>query len=95
VQALLQPSKLTLLPSSQASLDAFAPSPHLVTAQTLGWAPPHAKPHSTEQLDEHPSPLTVLPSSHVSLPAIMLSPHTKTNVLLSQSGMVGVQPGSI
>jgi hypothetical protein len=55
----------------------------------------HEKPHSTKQLDEHPSPLSVLPSSHVSVPTTLLSPHTGVNVLLSHTGKVEVQPGSI
>jgi hypothetical protein len=54
-QLLLHPSPLTVLPSSQASSDARSPSPQLFTEQTLGWALPQLKPHSTEHVDEHPS----------------------------------------
>jgi hypothetical protein len=73
VQPALHPSLGTVLPSSQASLDALNPSPQLLT-QTLGSELSQVKPHSTEQLDEHPSPLSVSPSSHVSPPRVFPSP---------------------
>jgi hypothetical protein len=94
MQPALHPSLVTMLPSSQASLDAFFPSPHIVTVQTLGWALVQVKPHSTEQLDEHPSPLSVSPSSHISVPTALLSPHTGVNVLLPHPGKMGVHPSS-
>jgi hypothetical protein len=94
VQSALQPSLGTVLPSSQASLDALNPSPQLLT-QTLGSELSQVKPHSTEQLDEQPSPLSVSPSSHVSPVTTLLSPHTGVKVLLSHTGKVEVQPSSI
>jgi hypothetical protein len=94
MQPALHPSPELVFPSSQYSLDAFTPSPHLVTWQTLGWALVQVKPHSTEQLDEQPSSLSVSPSSHVSVPTILLSPHTGVNVLVPHSGKMGVQPSS-
>jgi hypothetical protein len=94
VQPALQPSLGTVLPSSQASLDALNPSPQLLT-QTLGWSLVQVKPHSTEQLDEHPSPFSVSPSSHVSPVTTVLSPHTGVKVLWSHTGKVEVQPSSI
>jgi hypothetical protein len=93
-QALLHPSLAATLPSSQASLEAFTPSPQ-VLVQTLGSALLQVKPHSTEQLDEHPSPVTILPSSHASPKTSFPSPHTGVNELLLQAGKVKVQPASI
>src|SRR5438874_2024404 len=62
-QSAEQPSKGTVLPSSQLSAPSTILSPHLVGVQVL---PLHLKPSSTLQVAEQPSPALVLPSSQSS-----------------------------
>jgi hypothetical protein len=82
VQVLLHPSPLMVLPSSQASSDAFTPSPQgdVHVSGVAGVPPTHSKPHSTVQVAEHPSLDTELPSSHASEPALLPSPQTVLHV---------------
>ena len=54
-QSAEQPSKGTVLPSSQLSAPSIISSPHLVGVQALG-LPLHLKPSSTLQVAEQPSP---------------------------------------
>ena len=72
------PSPPILLPSSQASSDAFTPSPqgdeHV--SGEVGLPPVQANPHSTVQVAEHPSLDTEPPSSHPSVLALLPSPQT-------------------
>jgi len=73
VQLALQPSPVDVLPSSQTSLLAMTPSPHVLT-HTEG-APSQLQPDSSAHSDEQPSPAVPLPSSQPSTPARMPSPH--------------------
>mmetsp|Transcript_42577 Transcript_42577/g.89008 ORF Transcript_42577/g.89008 Transcript_42577/m.89008 type:complete len:204 (-) Transcript_42577:895-1506(-) len=86
VQSLLQPSPSTELPSSQASILAFTPSPQ---TGAQGAPPPveHRYPRSTSlQSAAQPSPPTLFPSSHISKASRTPLPH----VLLSTSD-IGTQ----
>jgi hypothetical protein len=94
VQLVLHPSLLLRLLSSQTSSDAFNPSLHL-DAQTLGWALPQSKPHSTKHVDEHPSLLRVSSSSHVSAPTTMPSPHTGAHLVSPHPVVLQSQPASM
>jgi hypothetical protein len=78
----LQPSPLTVLPSSQASSEAFFPSPQgdWHVSGVVGVPPVQMKPHSTVQVAEHPSPASEAPSSHPSVPAFWPSPQTVLHV---------------
>ena len=68
------PSLEAVLLSSQASLEAFIPSPH-VDEHTEG-LPVHVNPYSTEQLESHPSKLAGL-LSQPSFEATIKSPQTE------------------
>jgi hypothetical protein len=79
VHVLVQPSPLFVLASSQASVPARTPSPHVV-AHALG-IPTQVHPVSTVQVAEQPSPAALPASSHASAPATIASPHAVAQVL--------------
>ena len=76
VHVSLQPSKATLLPSSQASTAARTPSPQTVVHVSLLLISPPSQVHpvSTIQVSLHPSSAIVLPSSQASTPTRRPSP---------------------
>ncbi len=65
-QTLEHPSKLHVLPSSQASVPWRIPSPHFW--QTAGLEAEQAQPDSMAHTFEQPSLEAVLPSSQASVP---------------------------
>lgn len=75
----VQPSLAMALPSSQASVFAFLPSPQVVV-QTLGCVPEQPYPKSIAQAVQ-PSSAIALPSSQASLLARLPSPQVEVQTL--------------
>src|SRR5690606_9042856 len=74
-QRSLQPSKGTLLPSSQLSAPSILPSPHTYFVHLLG-EPSHLCPRSMRQRESQPSPSLTPPSSQPSFGSTFPSPQT-------------------
>src|SRR5688572_11058717 len=73
-----QPSKPTVLPSSQLSAPSTSSSPHVVGSQVLG-LPMHFQPISIWQRALQPSPAITPPSSQPSFESSRPSPHRCTS----------------
>src|SRR3954469_14428195 len=74
VHVLLQPCRLSTLPSSQVSVPARMLSPHCLATHGMFCAV-HFQPLSSWQLLEQPSPPFGLPSSHTSPVSMTPLPH--------------------
>lgn len=99
VQLLLQPSKLSVFPSSHSSVGVMKLSPQTGTQVEgdEGDPPVHEYPlMGPVQSGLQPTPSVVSPSSHASPCTFLLSPHIGTHVVSVIAVLLDhVQPGSI